>query len=206
MVGRWREVGRMDELAGMDSPVHRLDARIKALVTLLFIVAVMSFGRYEVSALVPFALYPVAMGAAARIPARDVFRKMLVAAPFAVAVGMDIKHIYLHDPLYTNPADGEAHAYPLEIFWQAWKETASDTKYPGPERAAIIPTGGIGFRLARKVMVKQASLNIRSGPGVNFPVVGSAKKGEIYEITREMGGWGAISEDRWFALQYTQAA
>jgi cobalt/nickel transport system permease protein len=78
----------MDERAGMDSPVHRLDARAKALVTLVFIVTVMSFGRYELSALAPFALYPVALGAAARIPARDVLRKLLVAAPFAVAVGL----------------------------------------------------------------------------------------------------------------------
>jgi N-acetylmuramoyl-L-alanine amidase len=122
---------------------------------------------------------------------------------FAVVVGLDIKNIYIHDPLYTNPDDGNAHAYPLDIFWKAWKEVANDTKYPGPERGAIIPTAGIGFRLARTVKVNQTTLNIRSGPGVNFPVVGSAKKGEVFDVTREMSGWGEIGENRWFALTYT---
>jgi len=122
---------------------------------------------------------------------------------FAVVVGLDIKNIYLHDPLYTNPDVGNAHAYPLDIFWKAWKDVANDTKFPGPERAAIIPTAGIGFRLARTVKVNQLSLNIRSGPGINYPVIGSAKKGEFYDVTREMSGWGEIGENRWFALVYT---
>lgn len=122
---------------------------------------------------------------------------------FAVVVGMDVKNIYVHDPLYTNPADGNAHAYPHDVFWKAWKEVANDTKLSGPERGAIIPTAGIGFRLVRKVRVNQMSLNVRSGPEVNFPVIGLAKKGEVFDVTREMRGWGEIGENRWFALAYT---
>lgn len=122
---------------------------------------------------------------------------------FAVVVGMDVKYIYIHDPLYTNPVDGNAHAYPLDIFWKAWKDVVNDKKYPGPERGAIIPTGGIGFRLARAVKVNQASLNVRSGPGGNFPVTGTVKKGDVFDVTRELSGWGEIGENRWFALSYT---
>jgi len=122
---------------------------------------------------------------------------------FAVVVGMDVKNVYIHDPLYTDPDNGNAHAYPLDIFWTAWKDVAADPQFPNPERGAIIPTAGIGFRLARKVKVNQASLNIRSGAGVNFPVVGLAKKGETYDVTREMSGWGEIGENKWFALSYT---
>lgn len=55
------EVGRMDELGRMDSPVHRLDARVKTLTTVAFVVTVMSFSRYEVAALMPFFLYPIAL-------------------------------------------------------------------------------------------------------------------------------------------------
>ncbi|MEI7849157.1 MAG: N-acetylmuramoyl-L-alanine amidase [Chloroflexota bacterium] len=122
---------------------------------------------------------------------------------FAVVVGLDIKNIYIHDPLYTNPEDGNAHAYPLDIFWKAWKDVALDTSFPNPERSALVPTAGIGFKLNRKVKVNQRSLNIRSGPGPNYQVVGAAKIGEVYEVSREMSGWGEIGENRWFVLAYT---
>jgi cobalt/nickel transport system permease protein len=84
----WLEVGRMEELARRDTPVHRLDARAKTVTTLLFIAVVMSFPRYDVSALTPFFLYPVTLMLLGQIPAGGLLRKLLAAAPFAVAVGI----------------------------------------------------------------------------------------------------------------------
>jgi cobalt/nickel transport system permease protein len=86
--GDWIEVGRMDELGRQDTPAHRIDARAKAVTTILFIVFVMSFSRYEVSALTPFFLYPLVLMSLGRIPAEFLFRKILVAAPVAVVIGM----------------------------------------------------------------------------------------------------------------------
>lgn len=125
---------------------------------------------------------------------------------FAVVVGVDPRYIYIHDPLYTDPTVGEAHAYPLDTFWQAWKEVAADPSFPNPERSAIIPTAGIGFQVSRKVKVNISSLNVRTGPGMNMPVTGAVKKGEIYPITREVNGWGEIGFNRWIKLSYTIAA
>lgn len=87
-IADWIEIGRMDELGRMDTPAHRLDARAKAVVTLAFIVTVMSFPRHEVSALVPFLLYPVVLTSVGRIPGRVVFKKILVATPFALVIGL----------------------------------------------------------------------------------------------------------------------
>lgn len=87
-IAGWIHVGRMDDLARLDSPVHRLDARAKAIATLAFVVAVVSFPRHAVSALVPFLLFPVLMTSAGHIPARELFKKILVAAPFALVIGM----------------------------------------------------------------------------------------------------------------------
>lgn len=84
----WVEIGRLDELGRLDTPSHRLDARAKAVVTLAFIVVVMSFPRYELSALTPFLIYPVALLTVGRIPLRHILKKILVAAPFALIVGM----------------------------------------------------------------------------------------------------------------------
>ena len=86
--GRYIEVGKMDELGRMDSPMHRLDARVKALTTIAFIVTVMSFSRYEVSALMPFFIYPFTLMAVGRIPPGFILRKLLIASPFALAVGI----------------------------------------------------------------------------------------------------------------------
>jgi cobalt/nickel transport system permease protein len=72
----------------MDTPAHRLDARAKAVVTLAFIVVVMSFPRHDVSALTPFLLYPIALLSIGRIPAWIILKKILVAAPFALVVGI----------------------------------------------------------------------------------------------------------------------
>jgi hypothetical protein len=122
---------------------------------------------------------------------------------FAVAVGMDCKFIYLHDPLYTNPAVGDAHPYPLDLFWQAWKEVANDPANPNPERAAIIPTSAIGFRLTRKAKITASALYVRAQPNVNSPVVGTLRMNDIVEISNEVSGWGKIGDNRWISLSYT---
>jgi peptidase C39-like protein len=125
---------------------------------------------------------------------------------FAVLVGLDPRYIYLHDPLYTDPLVGEAHPYPIDIFWQAWKDVAADPSFPNPERSAIIPTAGIGFQISRRVKVNIISLNVREGPGLNMNQVGTVKKGEVYTIMREMNGWGEIAHNQWIKLSFTIAA
>jgi len=79
--------GTLDDLAQGDSPVHRLDPRAKLLATGLFIVTVASFGRYEVAALAPFALFPAALMALGGIPAGFIGRRMLAALPFVLLLG-----------------------------------------------------------------------------------------------------------------------
>jgi cobalt/nickel transport system permease protein len=87
-IAHWIDVGSMDELGRMDTPVHRLDARAKAVVTMAFIAVVMSFDRHALSALTPFAFFPLAMMAVGRLPVRYLARKIAVAAPFAIMVGL----------------------------------------------------------------------------------------------------------------------
>lgn len=84
----WIHLGRMDELARLDTPVHRLDARAKALATAAFLIAVMSFPRHEISALIPFFLYPVMLLSYGRIPLAPILRKVAIASPFAIIIGI----------------------------------------------------------------------------------------------------------------------
>lgn len=83
-----RDLNRLDLLAGGDSVIHRLDPRAKVFVTLAYIVTVVSFGRHEVSALLPFVVFPLAMIAVSGIPPAVVLRKLLVVLPIAALVGL----------------------------------------------------------------------------------------------------------------------
>lgn len=122
---------------------------------------------------------------------------------FAVAVGVDVKNIYLNDPLYSDPLEGEARPYPLEVFWKAWKEASTGLQVANPERAAIVPVQGIGFQGLRRVKVNIGVLNVREGPGLSSRIVGTLKRNEIVEIQREVSGWGEVGFNRWVMLRYT---
>ncbi|MCM8611254.1 cobalt ECF transporter T component CbiQ [Accumulibacter sp.] len=82
------DLSDLDGLACRDSPIHRLDPRIKLLTTLLFIVCVVSFDKHQLSALLPFAAYPVVLLILARLPPAWILRKLLLAVPFALCVGI----------------------------------------------------------------------------------------------------------------------
>lgn len=86
--GAMLDFRQLDLLAARDTHIHRLDARAKVLVVLLFIVTVVSFGRYELSAMVPFFLFPVVVVVLADLPAGFIARKVALVIPFAAAIGI----------------------------------------------------------------------------------------------------------------------
>lgn len=82
------DLGRLDELASHDTPVHRIDPRAKVLTTAVFLLCVVSLGKYEVGRLLPFALFPVLTIAHGELPAGFLARKVVAVAPFALFVGI----------------------------------------------------------------------------------------------------------------------
>lgn len=78
----------LDRLAEGGSAIHRLDPRAKVLVTVIFIVMVVSFGKYELSALVPFFVFPAAVIARAGLPPYLIARKVALVLPFALLIGI----------------------------------------------------------------------------------------------------------------------
>lgn len=78
----------LDLLANADSKIHRLDARAKVLVTLVFILCVVSWDRYELTALLPFFIFPVVMISMSGFPPLFLLRKIILLCPFILAVGI----------------------------------------------------------------------------------------------------------------------
>ncbi|WAC08339.1 MAG: cobalt ECF transporter T component CbiQ [Thermodesulfobacteriota bacterium] len=82
------DIGRMDALAAGDSLLHRLDPRAKLITTLVFIVAVVSFDKYALSAILPFFLYPIALISLGGLPYNYLLKKVLIVSPFAILIGV----------------------------------------------------------------------------------------------------------------------
>ncbi|MDA8412966.1 MAG: cobalt ECF transporter T component CbiQ [Desulfobacteraceae bacterium] len=82
------DLKRLDLLANGNSPIHRLDARAKVVVTLVFILCVVSYNRYELSALFPFFIFPAIMISQAGLPPLFILRKIALLCPFVLAVGI----------------------------------------------------------------------------------------------------------------------
>lgn len=82
------EIGQMDHLSLMNTPIHKIDPRAKVLTTMIFILTVVSFNKYDISALIPFFIYPIALTSSGNIPYNYILRSTIIAAPFAIMTGL----------------------------------------------------------------------------------------------------------------------
>lgn len=78
---------RLDRLARLDSPVHRVDPRAKVIATVVYIVCVVSYGKYDLLGLLPFAIFPVVIATEGGLPLRFLGRLLLIVSPFALVMG-----------------------------------------------------------------------------------------------------------------------
>ncbi|MBO4330920.1 MAG: cobalt ECF transporter T component CbiQ, partial [Oscillospiraceae bacterium] len=69
-------------------PVHKLNSTAKLLSTVIYIAAVMSFGKYSLSALMPMLLWPAVLFQLSGIPIRTCFYKLRIVLPLVLAVGL----------------------------------------------------------------------------------------------------------------------
>lgn len=86
--GTFLDFKQLDLLAMRETNLHRLDPRAKVLTTLIFIVSVVSFDRYEISAMLPFFIYPAVLIAVGDLPFAYILRKILIVIPFALLIGL----------------------------------------------------------------------------------------------------------------------
>jgi len=82
------DIKQLDLLAHADSPIHRLDPRAKVLVTTLFCISVISFDRYELSAILPFFVFPAAMIARSNLSLSFISKKIALICPFVLIVAI----------------------------------------------------------------------------------------------------------------------
>jgi len=81
-------LGYLETLAQRQSVIHKLDPRAKLITTLIFILTVMSFGRYDLSGVIPFLLYPISIIVIGNLPFTYLAKRMVIVLPFIICIGI----------------------------------------------------------------------------------------------------------------------
>lgn len=82
------EFNSIEQVSGLSSPLHALDARAKLLVTLLFLIFVLSLPLSNLAGLIFFCVYPIISCAMGGISYGQIFRRSLLVLPFIVFIGI----------------------------------------------------------------------------------------------------------------------
>lgn len=90
-------------MSGHTSSIHRLNALVKLLVTLVFIVCVVSFGRYDFGPLIPYVFYPTLLMAFSETPYGLLLKRGAVALPFCLFAGLSNLIFDTGTALYVGP-------------------------------------------------------------------------------------------------------
>ena len=81
-------ISKLEDLADNKSIVHNLHPLSKIILTLIYLIAVTSAPKYDVSSLMIFVLYPVIMIELGDTPKKLLFKRVLVAIPFSLFAGI----------------------------------------------------------------------------------------------------------------------
>ena len=83
-----RELAEMDELAARPSPIHALHPLGKLIATVVYILVVLSFDKYDLGGLVPMVLWPILLFQVSGVEVKSCFIKLRIVLPLVMAVGL----------------------------------------------------------------------------------------------------------------------
>lgn len=78
----------LDELASKKTLIHSLSPTVKLIVTLVYLVIILSIRKYDILGLIPYFFYPVIIFALAEIPFLEMLKRSLAALPFVIGMGI----------------------------------------------------------------------------------------------------------------------
>jgi cobalt/nickel transport system permease protein len=82
------KIRSLEELSEGATIAHRIHPMAKMITTIVYLVVVISFNKYNISGLVPFFIYPVLLMPLGEIPYKSVLSRLLVALPFSFFAGL----------------------------------------------------------------------------------------------------------------------
>jgi cobalt/nickel transport system permease protein len=127
---------RLDRLARLESPVHRVDPRAKVITTSVYIVCVVSYGKYDLLGLLPFAIFPVVLATEGGLPLGFLGRLLLVVSPFALVMGA-------FNPLFDREIVAQVGAWGVTGGWVSYASIV--LRFLLTAGAALVLTATTGF-------------------------------------------------------------
>jgi len=88
IIQNYNKIHNLDELGEQKSFIHGINPVVKVIVTIAYIITVVSYGKYELSGIMPLVLYPVVLMSAGCIPFRMLLGGLAIAAPLVVGAGI----------------------------------------------------------------------------------------------------------------------
>lgn len=82
------DIGFLDGLSRKQTAIHKIHPLIKLITTIIYLVCVVGFEKYEISALIPFVFYPIIIFSIAEIPIIPVLKRVLIVSPFILGIGI----------------------------------------------------------------------------------------------------------------------
>ncbi len=78
----------LDELSEKITIIHNVHPLAKVLTTIIYLIIVVSFSKYEISGLIPLILYPMTLIILADIKITMIIKRLLVVLPFVICIGI----------------------------------------------------------------------------------------------------------------------
>ena len=85
---RVHELRALENLSAGKTVIHNLHPLTKLISAFVFIIIVVSFGRYDLTRLAPYLFYPFVMMALAELPYKLLLSRVLIALPFCLFAGI----------------------------------------------------------------------------------------------------------------------
>lgn len=78
----------LDESASKKTVIHKINPIAKLLVTITYLIVVLSFERYDIIGLIPYILYPVIIFLLSEVPFFQIFKRLIIVLPFVIGIGI----------------------------------------------------------------------------------------------------------------------
>lgn len=88
MHSKLNEIYSLEQLSGKKTVIHNINPMVKIIVTVVYIVCLMTNNQYSLFSLSPFFFYPIVVTALAEVPYSVFLKRVLVALPFVLFAGI----------------------------------------------------------------------------------------------------------------------
>jgi cobalt/nickel transport system permease protein len=78
----------LDEAASKKTIIHKIDPIAKLLVTIIYLIVVVSFKKYDIIGLIPYLLYLVVTFLLSEVPFIRIFKRLIIILPFIIGIGI----------------------------------------------------------------------------------------------------------------------